>query len=159
MQKRTLKKASKYLLLTKKLIYFIYFITMSTVDNGQTCLEKRGMEERHEELPRRHYNREDAYGANHKDARSDGDVQGKGTGGGHNHYLPDCTKPKGQIDYSNFSTSPFDQIGGYYDIEGRNDLPGRRVQMARSIYSHLSEYGAKLVDTSANQAEGQYVMK
>ena len=79
----------------------------TTVQNGQTCLEKRGMEERHEEITRSDYNIENQYGATHKDALSDGDAQGKGSGsGGHTHYLPDCNKPTGTIDYSNFDTSP-----------------------------------------------------
>lgn len=129
----------------------------TTVLNGQTCLEKRGMEERHEEIVRSDYNIENQYSETHSDALSNGDPQGKGAGhGGHTHYLPDCNKPTGTIDYSNFATSPFDQIGGEYDIEGRCGIPGRRVQMARSIYSHLNEYGANLVDTTANINDGQY---
>ena len=45
----------------------------STVENGQTCLEKRGMEERHEEITRSDYNIENQYGPTHPDAISDGD--------------------------------------------------------------------------------------
>lgn len=40
-------------------------------NNGQTCLEKRGMEERHNEIVRSDYNIEDEYSAKHKDAISD----------------------------------------------------------------------------------------
>ena len=101
----------------------------NTVQNGQTCLEKRGMEERHVEITRSDYNIENQYGATHKDALSDGDAQGKGTGhGGHTHYLPDCTKPTTRIDYSN----------------------------AISMYNKEVPYGAKLVDTTANVNDGQY---
>ena len=46
-----------------------------TVQNGQTCLEKRGMDERHNEITRSDYNIENQYGPTHKDALSDGDVQ------------------------------------------------------------------------------------
>lgn len=59
----------------------------TTIQNGQTCLEKRGMEERHTEITRSDYNIENQYSATHKDALSDGDAQGKGTGhGGHTHF-------------------------------------------------------------------------
>jgi hypothetical protein len=126
----------------------------NTVQNGQTCLEKRGMEERHVEITRSDYNIENQYGATHKDAMSDGDAQGKGTGhGGHTHYLPDCTKPTTRIDYSNFDT---ENGGGCYDIKGRNGISGRERAMAISMYNKELPYGAKLVDTTANVNDGQY---
>jgi len=126
----------------------------STVENGQTCLEKRGMEERHQEITRSDYNIEDQYGPTHKDAISDGDAQGKGTGhGGHTHFLPDCTKPINMINYSNFDS---ENGGGYYDIEGRNGISGRKRALATSLYNKETEYGPKLVDTSKNVADGQY---
>lgn len=132
----------------------------NTVENGQTCLEKRGFDERHQEIVRSDYNIENQYGPMHKDAISDGDPQGKGhpTIKGHTHFLPDCTKPTGLIDYSNFATSPEDQIGGSLDIDGYLGRPGRKEQMARSIYNHIDQYGANLIDTSRNVADGQYVM-
>ena len=90
----------------------------STVENGQTCLEKRGMEERHVEITRSDYNIENQYGATHKDALSDGDAQGKGTGhGGHTAWTPDCTKPTSTIDYSNFD---FSKTRGYNLPTGEN---------------------------------------
>lgn len=126
----------------------------STVENGQTCLEKRGMEERHQEITRSDYNIEDQYGPTHKDAISDGDAQGKGTGhGGHTHFLPDCTKPTTMINYSNFDS---ENGGGYYDIEGRNGISGRKRAMATSLYNKEIQYGPTIVDTSANVADGQY---
>lgn len=126
----------------------------TTVQNGQTCLEKRGIEERHKEITRSDYNIEDQYGPTHKDALSDGDPQGKGTGhGGHTHYLPDCTKPTGTIDYSNFDT---DHGGGQYDIEGRNNISGRKRALAISMYNKENMYGPTLVDTSINRSDGQY---
>ena len=133
----------------------------NTVQNGQTCLEKRGMAERGVEIERSDYNINDQYWYTHKDAISDGDVQGKGhpTIKGHSHWLPDCTKPTGYIDYSNFATSPEQQIGGCLDIKGYAGRPGREEQMARSIYKYTDQYGPPSVDTSANQADGQYVVK
>lgn len=129
----------------------------TTIQNGRTCLETRGYEERHNEITRSDYNIENQYGATHKDALSDGDAQGKGSGsGGHTHFLPNCQLPTNQINYSNFDTSPDMQIGGKYDIDGRCDIPGRKVQMSRSIYSHLNMYGANLVNTEANINDGQY---
>ena len=126
----------------------------STVENGQTCLEKRGMEERQQEITRSDYNIENQYSVTHKDAISDGDAQGKGTGhGGHTHFLPDCTKPTTTIDYSNFDT---ENGGGYYDIEGRNGISGRKRAMATSLYNKEEQYGPTAVDTSANVADGQY---
>lgn len=126
----------------------------STVQNGQTCLEKRGMEERHEEIVRSDYNIENQYGPTHPDAISDGDPQGKGTGhGGHTHFLPDCTKPTTLINYSNFDS---ENGGGYFDIEGRNGISGRKRALAISMYNKEIQYGPTLVDTSANVAEGQY---
>lgn len=126
----------------------------STVENGQTCLEKRGMEERHQEITRSDYNIEDQYGPTHKDAISDGDAQGKGTGhGGHTHFLPDCTKPTTTINYSNFDS---ENGGGYYDIEGRNGISGRKRAMATSLYNKEAQYGPTIVDTSKNVADGQY---
>ena len=126
----------------------------STVENGQTCLEKRGMEERHEEIVRSDYNIENQYGPTHPDAMSDGDPQGKGTGhGGHTHFLPDCTKPTTTINYQNFDT---ENGGGYYDIKGRNGISGRDNALAISLYNKQIQYGPTLVDTSKNVAEGQY---
>lgn len=123
-------------------------------ETGQTCLEKRGMEARHEQITRSDYNIEDEYSATHKDAMSDGDAQGKGTGhGGHTHFLPDCEKPTTTIDYSNFDTV---NGGGYYDIKGRNGIGGRDRALATSLYNKEAQYGPNLVDTSKNIEDGQY---
>lgn len=118
----------------------------------QTCLEKKGIEARNETLVRNDYSKVDEYSAAHKNAISDGDVKGKGTGhGGHTHSVPDCTKPS-TIDYSNFDT---EHGGGRYDIEGRNGVGGRNFLKNISMYNETFEYGATLVDTSANVADGQ----
>lgn len=130
---------------------------MASYENGQSCLEKRGMEQREKELVRSDYNINNQYGPTHPDAISDGDIQGKGSGGMHSHYLPDCTKPTGMIDYSNFSTDA-DHIGGYYDIYGRVEAgeSGRNASLARSMYNRENPYGAELVNTEKNIADGQY---
>lgn len=133
---------------------------MAKFENGQTCLEYRGINARHEQQARSDYNAENPYSSNHKDAISDGDPLGKGSSvKGHGHYLPDCTKPTGLIDYSNFDTSPSSQIGGVYDIDGRGDIPGRKVQMARSMYDASHPYGSAYINTEANVNDGQYVVK
>lgn len=118
----------------------------------QTCLEKKGIEARNESLVRNDYTRVDEYSALHPDALSTGDPQGKGTGhGGHTHSTPDCNKPS-SIDYSNFDT---ENGGGKYDIEGRNGVGGRIFLKNISVYNENFEYGANLVDTSLNVADGQ----
>lgn len=118
----------------------------------QTCLEKKGIEARNETLVRNDYSKVDEYSAKHKNALSDGDVKGKGSGhGGHTHSIPDCTKPSA-IDYSNIDT---EHGGGKYDIEGRNGVGGRNFLKNISIYNETFEYGPNLVDTAANVADGQ----
>lgn len=129
---------------------------MTTIENGQSCLEKRGIEERSQEIVRSDYNEENPYGPTHPDAISDGDAQGKGTNhGGHSAFLPDCTKPLNMIDYSNFDT---ENGGGIYDIEGRNDIGGRNRSLARSMYNKEYQYGATLINTEENVKQGQYHM-
>lgn len=124
------------------------------VENGQSCLEKRGIEERNTEMMRNDYNKNEEYSAIHPNAISDGDAHGKGTKhGGHGSYLPDCTKPTGQIDYSNFDTT---QGGGLYDIEGRNDIGGRKKAITSSMYNANHQYGANLINTEKNRADGQF---
>lgn len=123
-------------------------------DKGQTCLETSGIAERKNETVRSDYNIEDQYSSTHPDAISDGDPLGKGTGhGGHTAWLPDCTKPTNMIDYSNFDTF---NGGGIYDIEGRNDIGGRRKAMASSLYNEQNQYGADLINTAENVSQGQY---
>lgn len=120
----------------------------------QSCLEKKAIEERHNEIVRSDYNIENQYSSTHKDALSDGDAQGKGTGhGGHTAYLPDCNKPSTTIDYSNFDTT---NGGGLYDIEGRNDVGGRKRAIASSLYNSENQYSANLVNTEINVRDGQY---
>ena len=91
---------------------------------------------------------------NGEDALSNGDVLGKGTGhGGHTHFLPDSSKSTTTIDYSNFDT---ENGGNVYDIEGRNDIGGRKKLTSFSLYNKDYQYGAHLIDTEENQRNGQY---
>lgn len=121
----------------------------------QTCLEIKGIQSRNEALVRNDYTRYDEYSAIHSDAISNGDPQGKGTGhGGHTHSVPDCSRPS-TIDYSNFDTS---NGGGLYDIEGRNGIGGRIFLQNISVYNESFQYGANLINTSANVADGQIVI-
>ena len=125
----------------------------------QTCLEVNAIERRQEELVRNDYTRNDEYSETHKDALSDGDPLGKGSGfGGHTHYLPDCKKPKTMYDYSNFDTNA-NNVGGSYDINGRNGVGGRRYLQTICLYNEENQYGANSVDTSLNVADGQIVIK
>lgn len=57
------------------------------------------------------------------------------------------------IDYSNFDT---EHGGGQYDIEGRNNISGRKRALAISMYNKENMYGPTLVDTSVNRSDGQY---
>lgn len=123
----------------------------------QSCLEKRGIEERSEEIVRSDYNIEDQYSATHSDALSNDDAQGKGTGhGGHGHWIPSCDKPSTMIDYSNFDTK---NGGGLYDIKGRNDIGGREKAMAISMYNNENQYSASLVETDENVKQGQFQLR
>ena len=131
-------------------------------NQGQTCLEKAGIVERHNEITRSDYNIEDQYGSTHSDAISNGDVQGKGhpTVKGHTHWLPSCNGTANNgINYSNFATNREDQVGGSLDIDGYAGRPGRKEQMTRSKYSNLSQYGPLSVNTTQNVNEGQFVVK
>lgn len=134
---------------------------MADLKNGQSCLEVHGIEERHEEIVRNDYNIEDNYSQTHKDALSDGDSKGKGSGhGGHTDWTPYCSdnQTKNMIDYRNFDTSPESNIGDCYDINGRNGVGGRIFAMNRSIYNHENQYGANSVNTELNQNDGQIVI-
>lgn len=124
---------------------------MATVNsNNQSYLEMQGIEARKEQMARSDYNQSNEYNERHNDALADGDGQGKGTGdfGGHGFTVPDMTKPKDQISYSNFNTT-----GAGNDC----DQKARETMLARSIYNADNQYGIDvIIDTSANVAEGQY---
>ena len=124
----------------------------------QTCLEKKAIERRQIELVRNDHNANDQYSETHPDALSDGDAYGKGNGrGGHLHSVPDCTKPSTMFDYSNFDTHS-ENIGGLYDIEGRNGIGGRNYLKNISVYNEENQYGVDYVDMGQNIADGQIVI-
>ena len=125
------------------------------IQNGQTCLEARSIEERGTEIVRNDYTIDDQYSATHKNAISDGDTKGKGNqSGGHTHYLPDCSKPKSMIDYSNFNTET--EAGNTYDINGRNDIGGRKKALSSSIYNKDYQYGLSLINTDQNKGQVRF---
>ena len=125
----------------------------------QTCLEKIGIEKRHDTIVRNDYNIEEQYSQLHKDALSDGDPLGKGSGhGGHTHSVPDCNKPSSMMDYSNFDTES-SNIGGSYDINGRKGVGGRNFLKTISIHNEENQYGPSLIDTTANVQDGQIIIK
>ena len=116
----------------------------------QTCLEKVSMDSRHTQEVRSDYNRNNQYDVNHPDAKATGDKLGKGVGGGHTHWLPNCNGTIGVINYSNFITDPSAGAGNDVDNETRE------TAMARSLYNYENQYSARLIDTSLNVREGQY---
>lgn len=125
----------------------------------QTCLEKNAIDRRQEELVRNDYNRNDEYSSLHSDALSNGDPLGKSSGfGGHTHSVPNCDLPKGMYDYSNFDTTS-ENIGGSYDINGRNGTGGRTFLKNINLYNEANEYGINSVDTILNIEDGQIVIK
>ena len=132
---------------------------MAEINSNQSCLEVKGIEKRQETLVRNDYNKNDEYSQTHSDAISNGDPLGKGSGhGGHTHYIPDCSLPQTLIDYSNFDTSAAN-IGGSYDINGRNGVGGRNYLKAISKYNEENQYRLNSVDESLNILDGQIIVK
>lgn len=118
----------------------------------RTCLEKVSMDSRHTQEVRSDYNRDNQYSATHEDALAGGKL-GRGTGhGGHTFYLPNCNGTIGIINYSNFDTNPASMAGTDIDNETRN------IAMARSLYNYENQYSARIIDSSMNIREGQYVV-
>lgn len=101
------------------------------------------------------YHEGNKYDVNHENAISDEGKQGKGTlNGGHTHTIPNPDKPK-SIDYSSFNTG---NGGNLFDIEGREGRGGRNFLKTISLYNEDTPYGAHMIDTSANKADGQIIM-
>lgn len=127
---------------------------MATInETGQSCLEVHGIENRNIMIAREDYNINDQYSASHVDAlATDGKVLGKGTGGGHTHWLPQCSsnETKNLIDYSNFTTT--EEPGGCYDKKAREE------SFSRSFYNKESMYSAALVNTEKNEQDGQTIL-
>lgn len=127
----------------------------------QSNLEIKGIEERNNEIIRNDFDNDDEYSSTHEDALSHPESEdkpwGKGTNhGGHTHYIPDASKSKTQMNYSNFDTR---NGGGSYDIYGYNNISGRNRLTTINLYSQDNAYGVDSVDTSKNQEDGQYIVK
>lgn len=128
----------------------------TNIKNGQTCLEQQGMECRNDQIVRNTYGKDNEYSEIHPNAISDGDDKGKGTGGNTSTaWVSDCSKPKNYFDYSNFTTN---QGGCYSDINGRDGIGGRLKAQVSSLYNENFQYGASLVDTAANENDGQVII-
>lgn len=123
---------------------------------AQSCLEIISIQERHDEIIRNDYNREEQYNAQHPDALATGDTQGKGTGaGGNQHWLPDCTSFIGTstFRFDDFDTAPSSNAGN------DTDNTARKNSFVRSLYTAENNYYERKLDTSANVREGQYVVE
>ncbi len=117
----------------------------------QSCLEKVSMDARHTQESKSDYQRNNQYSATHPDALASSG-NGKGTGhGGHTHWLPNCSGTIGLINYSNFDTAISSGAGNDCDNAARDK------SLARSLYNDTNEYSLRLVNTSRNVNEGQFV--
>ena len=116
----------------------------------QSCLEFVSMDARHEQEARSDYQRDNQYSALHPDAMA-ASGNGKGVGGGHSHWLPNCRGTIGIINYSNFITDINSGAGNDCDNIARNKSLARSLYNGGNVYSQLS------VDTGRNVREGQFV--
>lgn len=115
-----------------------------------SCLEFVSMDERHRQEARSDYQRDNQYNALHPDALASSG-NGKGVGGTHSHWLPNCRGTIGVINYSNFITSIESHAGNDCDNAARTQ------SLARSLYNDNNVYSLLSVDTSRNRREGQFV--
>lgn len=124
----------------------------------QTCLEKRGFEERKKllkySLEKDGYTRGESYeySARHKNAISEPTkIKGKGiNSGGHTHFQPNYGKPKenpNAINYQNFLTvsDKTRSIGGKIDIDTRYES-----SLMRRYNYDVNEYSSKNEDALSN---------
>lgn len=116
---------------------------------ASNCLERISIEERHEQEAKSDYQRDNQYSALHEDAKASSG-NGKGVGGSHSHWLPNCSGTIGVFNYTNFKTQVSDGAGCDCDIKMRERSLGRSLYSADNAYSALS------VDTSKNVSEGQF---
>lgn len=123
----------------------------------QSRLEIEGIDKRNELSVISDYQKgTNEYNESHKDALSDGDPQGKGTGVPLGMASqPGSTTNKG-ISYANMDTQ---HGGGSYDIDGRNGVGGRKYLSTINLYNSDSAYGPESIDTSKNVADGQLVIR
>ena len=116
----------------------------------QSRLEKEGFVKRPElEMMNIYQDDVNEYSSEHKNAKSDGDVKGKGVGTStHPYLLPNENDSK----TSYKPTLITSEGGGAIDIAKRDELQNI------NIYNELNQYGPNSVDTSKNVADGQYVV-
>lgn len=123
-------------------------------------LDIEGTQERERELKNLYYQNTEPYTDGHSNAKSDGDVKGKGTGVDlGNADLPGMN-PNKTINYGNVITHDEDDytgIGGSYDIYGKGaSLSGRKALMEQgNLYNKHNEYGENSVDVN-HAVNGQY---
>ena len=109
------------------------------------------MDARHIQEARSDYQRNNQYSMTHPDALASSG-NGKGTlHGGHSFFLPNCRGAIGIINYSNFDTAISSGAGNDCDNNAR------QKSLARSLYNDVNEYSLRLIDTSLNVREGQFV--
>ena len=115
---------------------------------AQSRLEKEAFIKRPElEMMNIYQDDVNEYSSEHKNAKSDGDVKGKGSGSASYPYLlPNADEPK----TSYKPTLKTDEGGGIVDITQREMLENV------NIYNRENQYGN--VDTTKNVADGQYVV-
>ena len=127
-------------------------------------LESKGIEQRHDLIDRNRYtnNDDNKYGIGHEDSVSNGDALGKGdpnSSGGHGHTIPNVGVASTSINYSNTINTYSNNIGGLYDINGRNGIGGREKLMNMSLYNKNRPYGIDSIDTSSNRSDGQIIIR
>lgn len=138
----------------------------------QSRLEQEGILKRDELQHKNKYfndvanDSKEEYDYRHRDAISDGDKLGKGTGQSLGFTIPNKNASKTEISRSNFITteesSPTKSVGGKYDIYGYGALEGksgRRYLEGINLYGPSNEYGSLSVDTTKNIEDGQVRVK
>lgn len=116
----------------------------------QSRLEKEGFIKRPElEMMNTYQDDVNEYSSEHKNAKSDGDVKGKGVGTAtHPYLLPNELESK-----TSYKPTIITNDGG-----GALDIAQRELLENINIYSKENQYGPQSVDTSKNVADGQYVV-
>ena len=96
----------------------------------QSCLEKRSITARHEQIVRNDYSAENIYDENHPDARATGDQWGKGTGDNDDltYEKPDFIPGMNHIiSYKKLNTDPKSHAGNNVDNNYREKMTIRNT--------------------------------
>jgi hypothetical protein len=136
---------------------------MALNNKKQSTLERKGIDERNNEIRLSRYSKNEAYSESHENALSDptNDKKylGKGTGSGgfqHPHSRPNHDLPPTLMNYSNLDTHT--EAGGAYDIHGKNGVGGRNWLKDINLYNIDNAYSANSIDMSENIDNDQYVI-